>query len=215
MTVIILSIIGPDGVGKTTQITKIIHEYNIKRIILNYLWLRFFHFFSLPLLAYARIMGYSWVEELPDGKKIGYHNFSASILLKTLYPLFLLIDSFLYILFKLYIPTWLSRKNFICDRFVYDTIVDLMVAFNDESILSTFVGRSFLSLVPKSMKTILLLCNEGELRIRRSDVLFDKKLDKKIEYYNIIADLLNIPKINAAQSSDYITKEIMTFLTSN
>ena len=63
----LICLIGPDGTGKTTQAKALIDEFKKEGVICQYRWMRFLHFFSLPILAWARIAGLSEEIILPNG----------------------------------------------------------------------------------------------------------------------------------------------------
>ena len=193
----LICIIGPDGVGKTSQITTLISELNNGIDKYEYRWLRFHHLISLPLLAYARLIGCSDVQILENGKKIGYHYFSRSVILSKLYPLTLLIDTIIFTTIKLYVPLFLQNKKIICDRFTYDTIVDLMLSLESQTILDSKIVNLFTQLIPNKSQVILLLGDAQNLRSRRDDVKHDKSIERKIEYYNKISQKFHLTVLDA------------------
>jgi thymidylate kinase len=204
----LICIIGPDGTGKSTQIRLLIAAFQKMSINYEYRWLRFHHFISIPLLAVARILGYSEVVILGSGKKIGYHHFHNNWSLCHLYPLFLFADTFIFTAIKIYIPMIIFKKCIICDRFTYDTLVDLMISTGNYSIYDSVIGKLFLSLIPPNSKIVMLITSEDFLRSRRDDVLFDKVLSLKIKLYLDIAKKFNIDIIDASLSIDKIHLEL-------
>jgi thymidylate kinase len=209
----LICIIGPDGVGKTTQIKKIIEYYDSKGVTYEYRWLRFKHFFSLPLLAYGRFMGYTVVRKLPDGSKTGEHHFFHSKILSIFYPYFLFIDLILFFTVKLYLPTMVFRKNIVCDRIVYDTIVDLMIALKNENLYKESLGRLFIRLLPSNNTTILLLADVKTIQTRRFDLKYDDLLDLKFKYYESVAKYFNIKIIDAGQDLEKVQNDIRKYLS--
>jgi thymidylate kinase len=209
----LICIIGPDGVGKTTQIKKLIEYYNSMGEIYEYRWLRFKHFFSLPLLAYGRIMGYTIVKQLPDGSKIGEHHFYQSRILSLLYPYFLFVDMIFFLTIKLYIPLVLFKKKIICDRIVYDTIVDLMISLKNENLYCQSVGKLFYRLLPSTHTTILLLAGVKTIQTRRFDLQYDDLLNTKYEYYDLVARFYNITIIDSDQPIENVQNAIRKYLS--
>jgi len=204
----LICIIGPDGVGKTTQVKMLIDRLRKEGINCEYKWLRFHHFFSLPLLGFARLMGLSEVKTLKSGGKIGYHYFYRSKAISSLYPIFLLIDTLIFITNKIYIPMKLFKKTIVCDRFVYDAIVDLMISTGNYEIYKSKIGKLFLSLIPQNSRIIMLIANEEILRKRREDVMHDTTLNLKIKLYKKLADEFDILTIDAGLSIEEIQKNI-------
>lgn len=205
----LICIIGPDGVGKTNQVTMLIDRLREKGINCEYKWLRFYHFFSSPLLAFARLMGLSEVKTLENGGKIGYHYFYKSRVISSLYLIFLFIDTLVLIIIKIYIPIKLFKKTIVCDRFVYDTIVDLMVSTRNYEIYKSKIGELFLGLIPKDSKIIMLVMDEEILKKRREDVMYDKTLNLRIKLYKKLAGEFGIPMIDASLPMEEVKKSLM------
>lgn len=204
-----ICIIGVDGSGKTTQANMLVDRLRKEGLRCRYAWFRFYHFTSLPLLAYARLMGLSEMKTLKSGRKIGYHYFYRSKVVSTLYPFFLFIDTLIFIIIKIYIPRRLFKTGMVCDRFIYDTIVDLMISTGDSNIHRSKIGRLFLRLMPRNMRALMLKVNEPVLRERREDVKWDKTLNKRIEYYDRLSKDFYIPVIDASPSVEEVHEELV------
>lgn len=201
-------IIGPDGVGKTTQIKLLIKDLKSRGIIYEYRWLRFNHFVSLPLLALARLMGLSEKIKFSNGTEIGYHYFYRSNLISTLYIFTLSVDVVISVFTKYYIPVKILKKNIIYDRFLFDTLIDLMISTGKHKLYKSRIGDLFSKLVPVDGVTILLIGNEDELRKRRDDVKHDKCLSLKIKLYKEISEKYEISTIKTNGSEQQVHQEI-------
>ena len=204
----LICIIGPDGTGKSTQVNLLINSLNKKGIKYEYQWLRFHHFLSLPVLALARLLGLSEVKTLENGEKVGYHYFYKSKIISFFYSLTLLFDTFIFTVIKVYIPIYLLKKNIIYDRFIYDTLIDLMISTGNCDAYKTIFGSSFIKLVPKKSRVIMLIANENNLRDRREDVNHDKTLRLKIKLYNRLSRLYDITVIDAALNIEEVQNRI-------
>lgn len=205
----LICIIGPDGTGKTTQANLLIDSFKKKGTDYEYKWLRFYHFFSLPLLGFARLIGLSEVKTLENGEKIGYHYFYKSKLVSKIYYLFLFLDTYFLIFFKIYLPTKLFNNKLICDRFIYDTIVDLMISTGNYNAYKSNIGKLFLKLIPKNTNTVLLITDEKTLRNRRDDLFHDENLKLKIKLYKQLSEIYNIPVIDAGLPIKEIQKDLI------
>lgn len=208
----LICIIGPDGVGKSTQADILIRYFENKGIKFRYQWLRFHHLFSLPLLALGRVLGLSEVKTLKNGAKIGYHYFYKSKVFSGLYIILLLIDTYLFTIMKVYIPIKIFRRNIICDRFIYDTLIDLMISTGDYNLYESNFGKLFLNLIPHEAKTIMLLTEEEDLKDRREDVRFDENLNLKINLYKKMAKKFSILNLDASLSVQEIQCNILRYL---
>lgn len=154
-----ICISGPDGTGKSTQVELLIDSLKEVGYHYEYRWLRFHHLLSLPLLAFARLIGLSEVKTLDSGEKIGYHYFYKSKIISFLYSILLLSDTAIYTTTKVYIPIYLFRKKIIYDRFIYDTLVDLMVSTGNYDIYKSNIGNLFLKLIPENTSAVMLIAN--------------------------------------------------------
>jgi thymidylate kinase len=208
----VICIIGPDGTGKTTQVKMLIKYLKENGYNYEYRWMRFHHFISLPVLALARILGLTEIQQLPNGKKIGYHHFYKSKLISNLYTISLYLDTLLAMMFKIYIPIKIRKKYIICDRFIYDTLVDLIVDLDNVEILDSMVGGLFLKLMPKDCSVIMLLAPYEKIKDRRVDLKYDRSLKRRIEIYNKIAEKFKIKKVDASLDIKNVHKEILSIL---
>lgn len=201
---------GVDGAGKTTHSKLLMEELEAKGCSVKYVWGGFFHFFSLPLLAYARGMGYTETYRV-GSKQVSCHCFHRSRLLAFLYPITLLIDTFIFNLVFI-IPYTLIGKSVICDRFVYDILVHLMVSLNDPEIMYKNCARLYLSLIPCESRVIMLKTSPHLLLKRREDIANDKTLHYKIMLYERIAKIFKIPVINSDKSVICVHQQILDIL---
>lgn len=204
----VICIIGPDGAGKSTQARKLIRTLDQRDIDCEYRWFGAKHIVSLPLLAYARLVGLSEVTELESGRKIGYHYFWRSRLLKTFYPISLFIDTLFVYFFQIYIPTVIFDRTLVCDRFVHDIVIQAMLSTGDDNFYQTFLGDAFLRLVPEQSLIVLLTGDAETLRSRRDDVREDDTLEQMITLYSKLTESKGVHQIDADKSPERIHAEI-------
>jgi len=212
----LICIIGPDGTGKTTQVEMLIKYLKEKGFEYEYRWMRFHHFISLPVLGLARILGLTEVQTLPNGKKIGYHYFYKSKLISAIYPLTLYLDTLLATIFKLYVPLKVQKKRIVCDRFIYDTLVDLAIDLDNLEIINSKIAKRLLKLVPRDCLIILLLTSYEKIKERREDLKFDKSLEKRIEIYKEVSKRFpQIRIIDASLDIESVHKQILDIVVNN
>jgi len=96
----------------------------------------------------------------------------------------------------------------ICDRFVYDTLVDLMVSTRNSKLLGSFVAKLFLSLASRAV-AIMLIGSPDTLRSRRIEILEDNDLELKVDLYNFLSFRCRIPIIDADRSFADVHYEVM------
>lgn len=203
-------ITGCDGTGKTTQTNLLIDDLAAKGIETHHVWLRFPFLFSLPLLVYARLRGFSW-SETNNGFRHGYWDFRSSWLLRKWLPWLLLVDASLAALTNIYIPLW-RGKTIVCERFVLDMIVDLSVAILDCNFHQRYPGRLFLGLLPHQSRIFVLDLDAQTIRKRRPDLEEDRNLDNRLTLYRNLVNDLSLQtfssRIPAKQISGLITETI-------
>jgi thymidylate kinase len=208
----LICIIGPDGVGKSTQVNLLINNLKKSGKIFEYRWLRFHHLISIPILGIARLFKLSEFKTLKDGSQIGYHYFSRSKLISFIYSISLFLDTLIFTLIKVTIPITFLNKNLACDRFIYDTLVDLMISTGNYDIYNSMIGKLFLRLIPSNAKIFMILADEKTLKSRRNDVMYDKNITLKVHLYKKISEIFKISIINGKNSSEKINFEIMRLL---
>lgn len=186
-----ICIMGIDGVGKTTHVNLILEYLSKKGIKCQYRWLRFHHFFSLPLLAFCRVAGYTRISTLGDYQKCSYHEFYRSKFISLVYPWILFFDTFLFTTIKVYIPMFFGT-SIVCDRFVYDTLIDTAIATKDYEIHRKPVGRSFLKLIPKDARFVMLNIDKSVIFSRRSELKNDQTFDERYKLYMKLSQLFDI-----------------------
>lgn len=203
-------LMGPDGTGKTTQAIELVKYLHSKGQRCTYLWLRFPHIFSIPVLAYARLLGLTKYIVV-DGNRHGIWEFHRSKLVSKIFPLVLLVDTSIFAIIRLYLPLLLGFVV-ICDRFVYDILVDIMVATGDHQYYHKRVGRLFMALLPRRTSAILLDLKVGEIRQRRKDLDADTTLTLRRELYLRLAIHQAIPVVVPIGSVDDTRQEILNLI---
>jgi len=132
---VLICFIGIDGSGKTTLAKGLIADLKKNEIGVEYKWgkfksslLEFVIFIKNSLLVREK----NWKKNYEKSLKVK-KNIFGNVLISKLYEYFVLIDYTFQIIFKITIPLKL-RKNIVCDRYVYDTIVDLALdlEYSDE-----------------------------------------------------------------------------------
>jgi hypothetical protein len=203
---------GCDGTGKTTQTQLLLMHYRKQGIKPRHLWMRFPFFLTLPLLAYARLRGFSWYETC-GGNRQGYWDFRRSWLLRTVLPWVLLIDTAIAALFRVHLP--LRRgQTIVCERFVFDILVDLSLAFDDPDLHRKLPGRLYLRLVPCNARCVILYLDPDTLRARRSDLEIDKRLEARLAGFQRLAQDLGLTMLSSHMSIESINQEIIERCTS-
>lgn len=177
---------GSDGSGKSSLLAALKKELEEKGVYVTSVWIRSPKVLSKPLMAYCRLMGYTKYFVV-DGMKYGYHNFSNSSFVSWLYPYLQYLD--------LRMVMFLRKRPkgvVFYDRFVLDTLADLMVSTRRMDLHKKQIGMAFLRFVPSSTAIFVVDVDEEIIRIRKKDTLHDPNLALKIRVYRILANDLGL-----------------------
>lgn len=206
-----ICITGIDGVGKTTHVNLIIEYLRGKGIKCQYKWLRFHHLFSLPLLAFCRVVGYTRASTLENYQKCSYHEFYKSRFISSVYPWILFVDTFLFTTIKVYIPMFFGI-SIVSDRFIYDTLIDVAVATRDHKIYKKTVGKLFLKLIPKNAHFVMLALDKSIILSRRPELKEDLTFDERYALYEKFSSQFNIDVEDNGDSTSQVNCSIINRL---
>lgn len=197
---------GVDGSGKSTQARRIRDLSEGFGVPVTSVWLRFPRLLSAPLLLYARLRGFSHTENI-DGTRHGYWRFQDSWLLTRIYPWLLLADAWLYAVCLVYLPLLWGRRV-ICDRFVVDTLVDLMTGLDDDRLDEGLLGRCFLAILPARTCVIVMTVDRAAAIGRSAELATDRTWARRREIYLGIASRNGFAVVDAASSIDSTTSAV-------
>ena len=203
-------ITGCDGTGKTTQTRFLLEQFRSQSIDVKHTWLRFPFFFCLPLLFYARLRRLSWYERHGTVRH-GYWDFHSSWIMRNVFPWVLLLDASLLAMIKIFLPLW-KGETIICERFVFDMLVDLSIALNDHYFIDKVPGRFFIKLLPKNSFVVILTLDYESLQKRRFDLTYDHRLKERLQTYEILAARYFLPTISTRDKANEINIEIQKLL---
>jgi thymidylate kinase len=188
-------ITGADGTGKTSQARLLLNHLRRYGVHCRAVWLRFPFLFSLPLLVYARWRGFSW-HEVVDGIDHGYWDFRLSWTMRVMFPWVLWLDAALAAIRTVYVPM-LMGETIICERFVLDMLVDLMVATGDYRLHRRLPGNLFLGLLPNRARPVVLDLDPGTIRRRRDDLRTDRELENRLQGFRRLSSDLSLPVLSS------------------
>jgi thymidylate kinase len=198
---------GADGSGKTTQARAVIGWLAQHGRTSQYVWLRFPRLLCTPFLVYARLRGYSY-QETVEGERYGYWDFGRSWAMRRLFPWALLVDTLLMALIRIYWPL-LRGETVVCDRFVADVLVDLMLGIGDPCLDQRLPGRLFVGLLPRGSRTVVIDLDTALAIARTPALRADRTRGARRELYLGLAARHGWPVVSAAAAPDVVTEELV------
>lgn len=206
----IICFIGTDGSGKTTRVKKLVNDLNQKGIPAKYVWFRFPYFLTLILLGTARVLGFT--KYLRHGKsRIVEHNFHRQPF-KTLFPLLVFLDTLFYYTRKVAIPSKFDLVV-VCDRWIYDIIVDITVDTRDPYFEGSLLGRLFNSLASRATFPVFLDAPDHVLEARRPETKLDPWASKRRLLYRSVANKHRLYTLYSNAKIDVTHQELMELLS--
>ncbi len=181
----IITVSGIDGCGKTTVIENLKVDLSLKGLPVKYVWMRYNHYLTKPLLLLCRLLGLTWYE--PEDPRVGYHEFYKSKVISWLFIFLTYVDTLLASVFCVYVPACVFGKVVICDRWVLDILVDLGVDTRRPVDLSSFWVRSFLALIPGGAKCFVIERDSSLVEKARSEHQLDKNYPRRFELFEKVS----------------------------
>lgn len=86
----------------------------------------------------------------------------------------------------------LFGTTIVCDRFVYDTLIDVAVATKDHEIYRKPVGKLFLKLIPKNAHFVMLNLDKSTIFSRRPELRDDNTFDERYSLYSVLSSRFKI-----------------------
>lgn len=180
MDIIVVS--GVDGSGKTSVIDQLQLELENNNIQTRYIWLRYNHYLSKFVLAFCRFTGLTRYIHFTDSRVV-YHDFYRSKVISWMFITTTFIDTFFVSLFKVYIPRLFSSKVIVCDRWIYDIMVDLEVDTHIKFSNDGWLKKIFMSLLPADAPCYLISRDMDKVRKERDESLNDDNFPIRCELY--------------------------------
>lgn len=200
-----------DGTGKTAHALQTISYLQKAGHKCKYVWFGTPYFFSLPFMVICRLLGYTRTRRAANGAVISEHQYYRNKLISKLWSWVQFFDVFVWVNVRVRLPL-LFGFRVVCDRFVPDTLVELMVDTQNMRLAETLVGRLMIKLIPKSSKLVLLDVKEKTAWRRKKDVPVFEYLTRRRRGYHIISNDLQIPMVNAESSFGVVQRALLARL---
>ncbi len=200
----IYAIVGPDGAGKTTIAMDMVSRLLRRGIRTRISWMR------SPRIVTLAVIGVLRLARLAKTVRLGGHDdvhidLRGHRVLLHLYAWSITFDYFLGYFGKVTLPRRLLRRAIICDRFAWDTLVDLGLASGlDEGFLDMPQGQILLGLAKKHGG--LLVTASPEELVRRKPILsLDPRLPRRLRLYHEFARRFGLGTIDSGNTPESVS----------
>ena len=205
-----ICLVGVDGSGKSTFARMVEKELTARGYRTKYVWLRMNYMLTRPLLLYCRLTGLTRRPTI-NGQKISIHEFQNAPVVATLVQYLHWIDTALAYFFKAYLPMRLRGETIICDRFVYDILIDFIVESGDSDLHDRLIWRLLLSLMPEDAKVFLIKANREVIIERRPDVLvMDPYFDVRFAEYAALESRYGLQAVDNNDAKEKALSDILS-----
>jgi len=208
-------LMGIDGSGKTTQARRLVDRLNRTGFPARYVWCRWRPFLMKPFQIAGRAILRRRAVTPAD-----YARFTGSKqrilkqgLMGSLWLSASLLDYYLVQVFPRVVLSRARRKALVCDRYLYDTLIDqgINLGLSPEegpSLLCSLPARIF----PRPSQVILLDVDPGIAYQRKTDVADPEYLVDRRQRYLCFAEHLRAAVIDASASPEIVEREIAAAL---
>ena len=204
----LICLIGGDGTGKTAHAKKILSDLQSSGKSCRYVWFGQPYLLAYPFMFLCNRLGYTVNHQLPGSIVCQEHQYYRNKAIAFVWPWIQLFDLAALVLLRVYVPVW-RGITVVCDRFVYDTLVELMADTNDGELYRKTVGKLVLGLKPTFAVVVRLNVEAQTAFNRKNDVPHVRFLRVRRENYETLSRQLNLATVNAEQPFDLVHQKIM------
>ena len=204
----LICLIGIDGSGKTTHARKIIAQLQTKGYSCKYVWFGAPYLISFEFMILCRTLGLTKTHSLPQKLSYSEHQYYRNKAITQIWPWIRFLDLVVLVSLLVNLP---RTRGFavVCDRFVHDNLVEIMIDIRDCNLHKKMVGKLILRLCPIQSKVFLLDVNEEFAFKRKFDLPNFNYLVKRRQMYKSMAEDLPIHIISADRSFSSVNKELV------
>ncbi len=200
---------GLDGVGKTTIIKSLQNELDSRGFSTQYIWLRYNHYLVKPVHGFCRLVGLSRKRVNADGKIVWRHEFYRSKLFCKLYIFLTYLDTLFSRVKVWFFTTIITPDILICDRWVYDVLIDLAVDTRTPELLESNWFKLFSLIIPLRAKQYIIKRDYENILIARPEYLNDHDFEHRKLLYEKLEQKEKPIAVENNSSVSRVVKKIM------
>lgn len=204
-----ICIIGTDGSGKTTQCKRLCSEFRSRDESVQYSWCKFESKFLYYLVEGLKRLFTSRGEDMSDyeNRKEKKDSILSNRVARVPYLTYILIHYYYQVLREVVWPL-ASGTTVVCDRYVYDTVVDIAVDLDYSISSSQTILDLYLKLIPKPDVLIYLKTPPEVSMERKGDIPNLEFVEEKKEVYDALLASSNATTISGVGGVDEIADKI-------
>lgn len=186
---LLISIIGIDGVGKTTHALKLVNDFNQRGYKASHIWTRGTFRLTGPFLNFIRkLMEKSATNRSKENleKDVVQTLARRGSFLRRALVVLLLLEHSIQLRSKLFLNRF-SNNVTVCDRYIHDTLIDSLLHYGEKynSSFSNSLSKMISLTAPKPSLLIMLKTNPDVLSKRRPKELSTKAMKLKLQAYKV------------------------------
>jgi thymidylate kinase len=159
-------------------------------------------------MTVCRALGFTVTHRLPKKVMCSEHQYYRNKAIASIWPWVQFLDVNIFTIFLVYVAL-LRKFTVVCDRFVYDTLVEMMADVNDNKLHQKLVGRLILKLKPRATIAFFLDIEEKTAFQRRQDIPNLRYLTFRRNSYRTLSRDLDIVKVDAELPFYHVHKDIV------
>ncbi len=210
----VICLIGMDGSGKTTHALKIISHIQKSGTKCKYVWFGAPYILSYPFMILCRILGLTKMYYLANNLTCSEHQYYRNKPVSVLWPWIQFVDVAFLANIRVRLALW-RGFTVICDRFIPDTLVELMTDTRNQTLYRETVGRLMLELMPKPLLMFNLNIDEKTAWQRKNDVPEMNYLILRRKAYFVLCNALKIPLVDARKPAAVAQKNLIIQIDEN
>lgn len=187
---------GIDGSGKTTIIEALKEEFEKRGQSTCYIWLRYNHIIIKPFHAVCRLVGLSRKRHDGSGNIVWRHEFYRCRSFCHLYIALTYLDSLLSQLKTYQRVNGTAFDIVLCDRWIYDILIDLAVDTRRPSLLCNRWMSRFEAIMPKDAKQYLIKRNKECILAIRPEYQGDREFAFRHRMYKRLERLPRVTTVH-------------------
>lgn len=204
-------IVGGDGTGKTAHAKKLVTDLQHKGKKCSYTWFGQPYVLAYPFMYLCNRLGYTKNHHLPHNGVCQEHQYFRNRAIAFVWPWLQLFDLAVLVFSRVRVPVW-RGVTVVCDRFVYDTLAELMADNQDPKLHKRIVGKAILGLKPRSAVVVRLNVFSQTAFERRNDVPDERFLKIRRNNYETLSRDLKLQTVNAERPFEQVHQDITNLL---